>query len=89
MDKKEQILDLYFNKHLKQAKIAKIVDASQQYISKIIKKDERYENEKSSRKSKNAKNEKLLKLNIRRIMLEKKKKISLTSNYYSNKDKIQ
>lgn len=78
MDKKEQILDLYFNKHLKQTEIAKKISASQQYISKIIKKDERYEDEKSSRKSKN---EKLLKLNIRRIMLEKKKKISLTSNY--------
>ena len=78
MDKKEQILDLYFNKHLKQIEIAEIVNASQQYISKIIKKDGRYENEKSSRKSSNAK---LLKPNIRRIMLEKKKKISLTSNY--------
>ena len=46
MDKKEQILDLYFNKHLKQTEIAEIVNASQQYISKIIKKDGRYENEK-------------------------------------------
>lgn len=46
MDKKEQILDLYFNKHLKQTEISETVNASQQYISKIIKKDERYENEK-------------------------------------------
>lgn len=50
MDKKEQILDLYFNKHLKQTEIAEKVNASQQYISKIIKKDGRYENEKSSKK---------------------------------------
>ena len=42
LDKKEQILDLYFNKHLKQIEIAEIVNASQQYISKIIKKDGRY-----------------------------------------------
>ena len=54
MNKKERILDLYFNKHLKQTEIAEIVDASQKYFSKIIKKDERYENEKSSRKSFNA-----------------------------------
>ena len=41
LNKKERILDLYFNKHLKQTEIAEIVDASQQYISKIIKKDEK------------------------------------------------
>ena len=46
LNKKERILDLYFNKHLKQTEIAEKVIASQQYISKIIKKDERYENEK-------------------------------------------
>ena len=59
MNKKERILDLYFNKHLKQIEIAEIVDASQQYISKLIKKDERYENEKSSRKSINAEKRKI------------------------------
>ena len=37
MNKKERILDLYFNKHLKQTEIAEIVDDSQQYISKIKK----------------------------------------------------
>lgn len=55
MDKKEQILDLYYNQHLKQVEIVNLLNVTQQYISKIIKKDERYENEKQLRKSKNKK----------------------------------
>ena len=38
MEKKEQILDLFYNCHLKQTEIAKIVELSTQYISKIVKK---------------------------------------------------
>lgn len=67
MNKKEQILDLYFNKHLKQTEIAEKVNVSQQYISKIIKKDERYENEKSSRKSINAEKRKIAQGKIIRL----------------------
>ena len=48
LDKKEQILDLYFNKHLKQKQIAEKLNCTQQYVSKIIKKDERYQSEKNS-----------------------------------------
>ena len=39
MDTKEQILDLYYNKHLKQNEISKIVGKSSPYISKIVKTD--------------------------------------------------
>lgn len=74
MDKKEQILDLYFNKHLKQTEIAEIVDASQQYISKIIKKDERYENEKNFRKSKNAEKRKIAQSEYQKNYVRKKEK---------------
>ena len=74
MDKKEQILDLYFNKHLKQIEIAEIVNASQQYISKIIKKDGRYENEKSSRKSSNAEKRKIAQAEYQKNYLRKKEK---------------
>ena len=59
MDKKEQILDLYFNKHLKQKQIAETLTCTQQYVSKIIKKDERYQTEKNSRKSINAEKRKI------------------------------
>lgn len=74
MDKKEQILDLYFNKHLKQIEIAEIVNASQQYISKIIKKDGRYENEKSSRKSSNAEKRKIAQAEYQKNYVRKKDK---------------
>lgn len=74
MDKKEQILDLYFNKHLKQTEIAEKVNASQQYISKIIKKNERYENEKSSRKSINAEKRKIAQAEYQKSYVRKKEK---------------
>ena len=74
MDKKEQILDLYFNKHLKQTEIAEKVNASQQYISKIIKKDGRYENEKSSRKSINAEKRKIAQAEYQKNYVRKKEK---------------
>ena len=50
MVNKEQILDLFYNSHLKQTEIAKIIEVSTQYISKIVKKDSRYEQEKEYRK---------------------------------------
>lgn len=74
MDKKEQILDLYFNMHLKQTKIAEKVNASQQYISKIIKKDEKYEDEKSSRKSSNAEKRKIAQAEYQKNYVRKKDK---------------
>ena len=74
LDKKEQILDLYFNKHLKQTEIAETVNASQQYISKIIKKDERYEDEKNSRKSINAEKRKIAQAEYQKNYVRKKEK---------------
>lgn len=74
MDKKEQILDLYFNKHLKQSEIAEKINASQQYISKIIKKDEKYEDEKSSRKSSNAEKRKIAQAEYQKNYVRKKDK---------------
>lgn len=59
MNKKEQILDLYFNKHLKQIDISKKLDVSQQYISKVIKASSQYQDEKATRKSINAEKRKI------------------------------
>lgn len=47
---KEQILDLYYNEHLKQNEIAKIVGTSSPYVSKIVKTDKRNKQEKETRK---------------------------------------
>ena len=54
MENRENILDLYFNKHLKQKEIATIVGVSKQYVSKVIKADSRYAEEKQIRKDENA-----------------------------------
>ena len=59
MDTKEQILDLYYNQHLKQNEIAKIVGTSSPYVSKIVKTDKRNKQEKENRKKTNAENRKV------------------------------
>ena len=74
MNNKEQILDLYFNRHLKQKEIAEVIHSSQQYISKIIKKNERYETEKSYRKSINAEKRKIAQAEYQKNYIRKKDK---------------
>ena len=54
MENRENILDLYFNKHLKQKEIATIVGVSKQYVSKVIKADSKCKEEKQTRKDENA-----------------------------------
>ena len=58
MSKKERIVDLYYTQHLKQIDIADKVETSPQYVSKIVKQDKRYEQEKERRQKENAKNRK-------------------------------
>lgn len=53
MGNKARILNMYFAEHKKQAKIAESLGISQQYVSKIIKADNRYLVEKESRKIQN------------------------------------
>ena len=72
MDKKEQILDLYFNKHLQQTEISKQLQVSQQYISKTVKKDERYKQEKDYRKSQNAEKRKIYQMEYQKNYIRKK-----------------
>ncbi len=59
MNTKEQILDLYYNQHLKQNEIAKIVGKSCPYVSKVVKADKRNKQEKENRKKANAENRKV------------------------------
>ena len=56
MDNKEKILELFYNKHLKQNEISKIINISNQYVSKIVKADNRYKQEKEYRKKLNKEN---------------------------------
>ena len=59
MNTKEQILDLYYNHHLKQNQIARIVETTTQYVSKIVRTDKRNKQEKENRKKTNAENRKV------------------------------
>lgn len=59
MSNKEKILDLYYNQHLKQNEIAKIVDTSTQYVSKVVRTDKRNIEEKEKRKKENSENRKI------------------------------
>ena len=54
LDNQENILDLYYNKHLKQKEIATVVGVSKQYVSKVVKTDSRFKEEKQTRKNENA-----------------------------------
>jgi site-specific recombinase xerD len=54
LENQENILDLYYNKHLKQKDIATMVGVSKQYVSKVIKSDSRCKGEKQIRKNTNA-----------------------------------
>ena len=79
MSKKETILDLYFNKHLKQKEIANQVGTSQQYISKKQMKD--IMKKKVPENLLMQKKEKLHKQNIKKIMLELRRMTLLMKNY--------
>ena len=72
MEIKKQILDLYFNKHLQQTEISKQLDVSQQYISKIVKKDERFKTEKDYRKLQNAEKRKVYQKEYQKNYVRKK-----------------
>ena len=54
LNNQENILDLYYNKHLKQKDIANIVGVSKQYVSKVVNNDSRCKKEKQLRKDRNA-----------------------------------
>lgn len=54
VDNKERILDLFFNEHLKQVDIAKIVGVKKQYVSRIVKADSRYTEAKQNKLKENA-----------------------------------
>lgn len=59
MSNKEKILDLYYNQHLKQNKIAKLVGTTAQYVSKVVRADKRNKEEKEKRKTENSENRKV------------------------------
>lgn len=53
MSNKEKIIDLFYSEHSKPVDIALKLNVSNAYVSKVIKKDSRYHEEKSQRKQQN------------------------------------
>ena len=56
---KENIINLFYNEHLKVKKIAEQLDISSSYITKVIKQDSRYMQEKDFRKKESKNNRKI------------------------------
>lgn len=81
MENQENILDLYYNKHLKQKDIATMVGVSKQYVSKVVKTDSRCKEEKQTRKDENAIKRKDYMKEYFKVMIDLRKKIILTNNY--------
>lgn len=52
MSNKEKIIDLFFNEHLKTVDISLKLNVSNAYVSKVLKKDFRYHEEKNQRNNK-------------------------------------
>ena len=77
-NKKDKIMELFFIEHLTVKNIAKVVDTSSAYITKIIKKDNRYIQEKEYRKS--ISNDKR-KIAQNKFMKNKREKKKIEDNY--------
>lgn len=56
---KEKIINLFFKEHLQVKEISNIVHTSSAYITKVIKQDARYDEEKSIRSNKSKENRKI------------------------------
>lgn len=84
MSNKEKIIDLFYNEHLKLVDIALELNVSNAYVSKVIKKDFRYHEEKSQRKQQNE-----LKHKERTIEYMKLKKKSNKDSYEALKAQLK
>lgn len=75
---KENIITLFFIEHLKVKEIAEKVNTSSAYITKIIKQDTRYIQEKNTEKLSQKIREKLLKITLLRTKEKSKKLMIIT-----------
>ena len=72
-NKKSIILELFFEKHFKVNEIAESIGTSSAYITKVIKADLRYSEEKQSRKDISKENRKIAQNNFMKNKREQKK----------------
>ena len=71
MSKKDKIITLYYERKMSAIEISKNIDVTQSYITKIIKQDSRYSEEKQRRKDNTRKrHNKINKENMRKVRKE-------------------
>lgn len=75
---KESIINLFYNEHLKVKKIAEQLGISSSYITKVIKQDSRYMQEKDFRKKESKNNRKIAQ---NKFIKNKREKQRLEDNY--------
>ena len=73
MKNKDKILNLYYEQHLKVKRNIRFIKSISAYISKIIKKDAKYENEKYNRKDVSKINRKIAQKNFAKQKRERKR----------------
>lgn len=83
---KDKIIELFFIKRLKPVEIAKKLNVGMPYITKIIQKDERYIEEKESRKSENKEKNKIQKRIYAQNRREKEKQDKIEYERLSNEN---
>lgn len=75
---KENIINLFYNEHLKTKEIAEKLHVSSSYVTKIIKQDDRYIQEKNFRKKESKNNRKIAQ---NKFIKKKREKQRLEDNY--------
>lgn len=96
MGKNEDIIRLFYEEHKRPTDIAEELEVSKSYITKVIKKDERYDEEKEYRKNISKENHKACKRNYinKRRQIEKQEyqamiiQINKDNEYLSTKTQI-
>lgn len=76
---KENIINLFYNEHLQVKEIAKKLDISSPYITKVIKQDARYVQEKNFRKSVSKERRKVAQ---NEFIKKKREKQKIEDNYF-------
>lgn len=76
MSKKDEIITLYFEEKMNTIEISKKMNVVKSYISKVLKKDERYNTEKQRRKNEN----KIKRKNFNKENMRKVRKANSISN---------
>lgn len=83
MDKIAMINELYFEKKKSLTEIAQVIDTSVSYISRILRKDERYKTEKEKRKKDNL----IQRRETQKELIYSKRKVEKNTDYIDMKRK--